>query len=56
MYWSFSAPNVTNKFSVISMNSLNPGWVYCLSNKAMPGIYEIGKTTITSDERAVPAS
>lgn len=36
----------------ISMNNLNPGWVYCLSNKGMPGIYKIGKTKRSPEERA----
>jgi hypothetical protein len=42
-----------NRCSPISMNNnVNTGWVYCLSNKAMPGIYKIGKTKISPEERA----
>jgi hypothetical protein len=41
----------TNRCSHISMN-VNAGWVYCLSNKGMPGIYKIGKTKISPEERA----
>ena len=41
-----------NRCSSITMNNVNAGWVYCLSNKGMPGIYKIGKTKISPEERA----
>jgi len=43
---------IVPRVSIIQPENNNVGWIYCLSNKGMPGIYKIGKTKISPEERA----